>query len=305
MQIDANSSLAAKCSVVPCPCILRSARTDTGERTGVMNLEQLKKNRGWRMQLHPPPFHLDDRGHELPHRDIDWLFAVTSDNKALNLWDFRIGSSGQPLTLDEAKLVGLDTTIGSDIVHRFDSDRSRGDEFGFLVLNQQMYIQRARITFRPCWRPGERVNPPPPIEAQRIEVSSDYLWKSGILANLESQGYEVHGIRETRLADVELDGWELVVESDADGRLRTFHSSGLIYIKRRKVISSSTPNYDLTVQGTCPNCGLVTYLYGRDELREDLSNSAPLKLVCTNCNDSRNATELERQRLLRIAEAAR
>jgi hypothetical protein len=201
-----------------------------------MNLEQLKKNQGWRMQLQPPPIRLDDTGHELPHRDIDWLFAVASDNRALDLWDFQLGASGRPYSLDEAKLVGLDTTIGADIVHRFDSDRSRGDQNGFLVLNQQMYIQRGRITFRPCWRPGERVAPPPPIEAQRIKVSSDYLWKSGILSRLESQGYEVHGIRESRLADTELDGWEVIVESDSDGRLRTFHNGGLIYIKRRKSI---------------------------------------------------------------------
>jgi hypothetical protein len=276
-----------------------------------MNLEQLRKNQGWRMQLQPPAIHLDDRGRMLPHRDDDWIFEVNGDGSALDIWAFEEGQDdGKPLDLGKAKLVGLVTTIGKDVVHRFDSDRSRGTEFGFLVLNQQMFIQAGRIFFRPCPRPGERVEPPPPAEIEWLAVTADYLPKSGILEKLDLSGFEVNGIRESRLAELELDGWELIVEADNKGRLRSFYLPGrdrLVYVKRRRPqpADTSSPNYSLQIQGDCPNCGTVAYLYSRDELRDDIVKRRPLKLLCLNCNESRDATPVERERLARIANDAR
>ena len=276
-----------------------------------MNLDQLRKNQGWRMQLQPPAIYLDDLGRALPHRDGDWIFEVKADGSALDLCAFEEDpDDGKPLNLGNAKLVGLITTIGKDVVHRFDTDRSRGAEFGFLVLNQQMYVQGRRIFFRPCSRPGDRVDPPPATEIEELAITSDYLLKSGILDNLEESGFEVNGIRESRLAELELDGWELIVEADNMGRLRSFYLPGrdrLVYVKRPRLrpADSSSANYTLQIQGDCPNCGTVTYLYGRDELRDDIVKRRPLKLLCLNCNESRDATQVERERLSRIAKDAR
>jgi hypothetical protein len=60
-------------------------------------------------------------------------------------------------------------------------------------------------------------------EIEELAITSDYLLKSGILENLEESGFEVHGIRESRLPELELDGWELIVEADNKGRLRSFY----------------------------------------------------------------------------------
>jgi len=279
--------------------------------TTAMNLEQLRKNQGWRMQLQPPAIYLDDRGRALPHRDDDWIFDVNADGSELDLWKFQKGVDElKSLNLERVKWAGLVTTIGKDVVHRFDTDRSRGTEFGFLVLNQQMYVQGRRIFFRPCSRPGDRVEPPPAIKIEELAITSDYLLKSGILENLEESGFEVNGIRESRLPELELEGWELIVDVDNKGRLRSFFFPGrdrLVYVKRRRAQPATppSPNYTLQIQGDCPNCGTVTYLYGRDELREDIAKRRPLNLLCLNCNKSRDANHVECERLAKIARAER
>jgi hypothetical protein len=115
-----------------------------------MNLTQLKKNIGWRMQLAPQAIHLDEFGRELPGKNEDWILINVSDTE---------------IRIDEASILGLTVKLGGDYVQSFATNPSRsvagGLQYGFLKLHQQMYIPRNEpIWFQPCVRPGERVPPP-------------------------------------------------------------------------------------------------------------------------------------------------
>jgi hypothetical protein len=191
-----------------------------------MNWDKLKQNVGWLFKLQPPAIHLDPQGHELPSRDEEWILqAISPDGNAFELRDLQVN--------------GLGVWIGKDIVHRFDSDRSRGTRHGFLMLTQQMFIQADRINFRPG-RPGERVNPMTPIEVTNVPVTFDFLRKSGIQGRLEREGFEVNGVIAARLAELELKGWERIIENDPCGRPTQYYlpdsraGMELIFIKRRK-----------------------------------------------------------------------
>jgi hypothetical protein len=192
-----------------------------------MNLNKLRSNAGWLFKLQPPAIHLDPQGHELPYRDEEWLLREVS-------------ADGETLTLSDLQIAGLSTLIGADVVHHFDTDRSRGTRHGLLMLKQQMFIQANTITFRLCLRPGERVNPLPPMEIERVPVSFDFLQRSGIQARLEAAGFEVNGVVALRLAELELKGWERVVVNDTHGRPTLYYlpdsrpGMELIFIKKRK-----------------------------------------------------------------------
>ena len=73
-----------------------------------------------------------------------------------------------------------------------------------------------------------------------MPVSSDFLQKSGIEKRLEAEGFEVSGVIALRLAELELKGWECVVENDRHGRPTIYYlpdsrrGMELIFIKRRK-----------------------------------------------------------------------
>jgi hypothetical protein len=191
-----------------------------------VNLEQLKKNVGWRVQLQPPAIYLDARGRELPCRDEDWIIRTVTATE---------------VRLDEATELGLTTALGADIVHRFDTNRSRtlaaGPQYGFLVLGQQMTIQQDKITYRPCPRPGERVPPlPVPIVERRVELN--YPVVSHIQPKLEASGYLVNWVGASRLPALEFDGWELVIESDRYGMPTSFYvqtnPENLVLVKKRR-----------------------------------------------------------------------
>jgi hypothetical protein len=192
-----------------------------------MNLNKLRSNVGWLFKLQPPAIHLDREGRELPYRDEEWLLREVS-------------ADGETFTLGDLKIAGLSTLIGADVVHHFDTDRSRGTRHGLLMLKQQMFIQADTITFRLCSRPGERVNPLPPMEVERVPVSFDFLHKSGVQQRLEAAGFEVNGVIALRLAELELKGWERVVVSDTHGRPTLYYvpdskpGMELIFIKKRK-----------------------------------------------------------------------
>jgi hypothetical protein len=166
-----------------------------------MNLEQLKKNVGWRVQLEPLAIHLDALGRELPGRNLDWI----------------IGSvTGKELRRDEATSLGLTFKLGKDNVHSFTDNRTRSVEGGlqycFLTLDLQLYIQGDKIKTRPC-RPGERVPPLPPAIADK-EVDLDYPAASGLQRQLHNVGYRLSWCNEARLNTlVDLEG--------SGGRLRS------------------------------------------------------------------------------------
>ena len=192
-----------------------------------MNLTKLRGNLGWLFKLQPPAIHLDSQGNELPARDEEWVLQ-------------EISQDGQALTLHSLEIVDISITIGADVVHRFDTDRSRGTRRAFLVLMQQMIIHGGRITFRPSSRPGERVNPLPPIQVERVPVSFDFLRKTGIEQRLAAEGFEVNGVTALRLAELELKGWERIIVGDTHGRPTLYYvpdskpGMELIFIKKRK-----------------------------------------------------------------------
>jgi hypothetical protein len=180
-----------------------------------MNLEQLKKLIGSRIQLAPRVIHLDALGRELPPRDVIWILSDVSDKE---------------VSIDEATELTLRTSFGRDIVHHFDTNRSKsipgGMQFGFLILTQQMYIREHKITWQPCSRPGERV-PPPPAPIAELWVDFHYPVTSGIHAKLEALGYRLGWVPLSRLPGLEFEGWERVVEADPHGMPTSF------YLRRR------------------------------------------------------------------------
>lgn len=218
-------------STTPVSALTRATRpssvhTRADGKTKGMNLEQLKKNVGFRVQLEPPAIHLDALGRELAGNNEDWIIASVTD-------------SG--VRLDESVALGLTTTIGKDAVHHFTSNPSRsipgGIQYGFLSLTVQMFIQQDRITYRPCSRPGERVPPLPAPIAEKL-VDFNYPKASGIQDRLEAAGYRVAWVRGSRLASLELQGWEVVAEKDAHGMPTSFHlrdrPENQVFVKKRE-----------------------------------------------------------------------
>jgi len=191
-----------------------------------MNLEQLKKNAGSRVQIEPPAIHLDSQGRELPGRNEDWIIARVTDSE---------------LQLNEAVELGLSTTIGRDAVHHFTSNPSRsvpgGVQYGFLNLMVQMFIQNDRITYRPCSRPGERV-PPMPSPIVEKWVTFNFPAESGLQRKLEQTGFRVAWAMISRLPLLELQGWEIVVEPDRHGMPTSFHlrdsPENQVFVKHRR-----------------------------------------------------------------------
>jgi hypothetical protein len=192
-----------------------------------MNLELRKRNIGERVQLQPPAIHLDPAGRELPCRDEDWILAGVTDAE---------------IRLDEAQQMGRTTNIGKDNVHHYSSNHSRstpgGLKYGHLLLTVQMYIpQGGKITYRPCSRPGERVSPPPVSIVER-QVDLQYPVASGIQQRLEDAGYRTRWAGASRLASLELEGWEVVVEPDKHGVLTRYYvvtrPENLVYVKTRE-----------------------------------------------------------------------
>ncbi len=56
------------------------------------NLDRLKGNVGWRVQLAPQAIHLDAFGRELPGKNEDWIIGSVTDDE---------------VRLDEAVMLGL------------------------------------------------------------------------------------------------------------------------------------------------------------------------------------------------------
>jgi hypothetical protein len=191
-----------------------------------VNLEQLKKNIGNRVQLEPPAIHLDALGRELPGRNDDWIIESVTDTE---------------VGIRDTQVLGLSTTVGRDYVHHWTSNPSRstpgGLQYGFLTLVAQMYIQQDKITYRPSSRPGERVEP---LLVRIVEqwVDFNYLIDSKIQAKLEASGYRVAWVHASRLPGLELDGWERVVEKDRHGMPTSFHlqtrPENQVFVKKRR-----------------------------------------------------------------------
>jgi hypothetical protein len=190
-----------------------------------MNLELLKRNVGHRVQLGPPAIHLAILGRELPGYNEDWIIESVSDTE---------------IGLSDTQMGGLSTTLGKDYVHHWTSNPSRsvagGLQYGFLTLTVQMFIQDDKISYMPCSRPGERVNP---LSAPVAELYVDlrYAQTSGIEARLNAEGYRGAWVRASLLPGLEFEGWETVVANDRHGMPTSFHvrtrPENMVYVKKR------------------------------------------------------------------------
>jgi len=116
------------------------------------------------------------------------------------------------------------TTLGKDHIYDYLSnpDQSRaGIKHGFLTLKVQIFLRPKGLSMTPTARPGESVEPPA-VEIAEKWVSAHYPTRSGLKAQLEAAGYTVAWAWDTKLAELLLEGWEVVVEPDAQGRLTKF-----------------------------------------------------------------------------------
>jgi hypothetical protein len=179
------------------------------------------------VQITPPAIHLDEFGRELPGKNEDWIIQSVTDDG---------------VRIDEAVILGLTTTLGRDHIQSFATNPARsvptGLQYGLLKLHVQMYIpQNAPIWYQPCVRPGERV-PPPPVQIVELFVDFSYPVNSGIQKKLTGAGYDVAWAALSRIPGLELDGWEIVVERDRQGRLTSFFlrdpRDTQVFVKRRK-----------------------------------------------------------------------
>lgn len=174
-----------------------------------MNWEQMKKNVGYRVQLVPVACRLDETGRELASMDDDWIISEVSTAEV------RISNTR----------TGHVTTLGKDHIHHFTTnpDRSQAEaKHGFLTLNVQVFLQRNNLWVRPNARPGEPVRPERPEIAEKW-VDLRYPADSGLQRRLEVAGYRVAWCLDTSLSRrIDLEGWEIVVEPDAQGALTKF-----------------------------------------------------------------------------------
>jgi hypothetical protein len=193
-----------------------------------MNLGQIKKNRGWRVQLIPIAYRLDKHNRKLPSVDDDWIIQDISDTE--------ICISNE--------VTGHRITLGADHIHHFTTNppgSSGGINHGFLTLNVQVFLSGTECWVRPNSRPGD------PVKPQRDEVVEKwvdlrYPVDSGIQQKIEADGYRVAWSLDTNLARrIDLEGWEIVIEPDAQGAPTKFRvkdrpaDQTLIKIKNRIV----------------------------------------------------------------------
>jgi hypothetical protein len=186
-----------------------------------MNKDQLKKIVGCHAILVPPACRLDQNDRELPAIDDDrWIVeAVTEEGVTIS----------RPRS-------GHTKMLNYDHIHHFTSDAAKnGAMRGFLTLLVQLTVQGNEVRIYPT-RPGE---PVPHKTPEVIEVCVDFKYPldSGIQQKWEAAGYAVAWCSETRLRrQLDLEGWERVVEPDGSGRRVAFRlkdrPSDQILIKR-------------------------------------------------------------------------
>jgi hypothetical protein len=140
-----------------------------------MNLGQLKKNIGWRVQLVPTACRLGEDNRELPLIDDDWIIGPIVDAR-INISNTRTGHT---------------IILGKDHIHNFSTNPARpldGNKYGFLILHVQIFLQGRKCWLRPNARPGDAVKPPI-SEIREKWVDNRYPFLSGIQQKIEADGY--------------------------------------------------------------------------------------------------------------------
>lgn len=85
----------------------------------------------------------------------------------------------------------------------------------------QILLKPKGLSINPTARPGESVEPLA-VEIAEKWVNADYPTRCGLIAKLEAAGYSLAWASDTKLADLGLRGWEIVIEPDAHGVLTRF-----------------------------------------------------------------------------------
>jgi hypothetical protein len=217
-----------------------------------MNWEQMKRNVGCHVQLEPTACRIDDNGRKLPAIDDDWIVEDVSP-VGVRISNARTNHS---------------IILGSDHIHHFTSDpeRSRlGIPHGFLTLNVQIFLQGIKGWVRPNARPGEPVKPhvDEPVDKW---VDLRYPHDSGLQQRLEAVGYRVAWCSDTKLSrKLDLEGWEVVTEPDAQGARTRFRVKGLpgdqTLIRTRA--TNEKQDKQVTNVKRCLECGEHLYLAER------------------------------------------
>ena len=168
----------------------------------------MKKNLGTRVQLKPTPHRIDEYGRKLPAVADDWIIEDVSAD----------GVRIKNVRTDHTTILGKDHIY--DYVSNPDQSQ-HGVKHGFLTLKVQLFLNAKRVSLTPTSRPGESVEPPA-VEIHEKWVDADYPARSGLKARLEGAGFSVAWAWDSRLAELELKGWEIVIEPDAQGVLPKF-----------------------------------------------------------------------------------
>lgn len=168
----------------------------------------MKKNIGARVQLKPTPHRLDEYGRKLPSIGDDWLVEDVSTD----------GVRIKNVRTDHTTLLGKDHIY--DYVSNPDQSQ-HGVKHGFLTLKVQLFLNASGVSITPTPRPGESVEPQV-VQIQEKWVDADYPARSGLKARLEADGYSLTWAWDSKLAELELKGWETVIEQDAQGVLTKF-----------------------------------------------------------------------------------
>jgi hypothetical protein len=172
-----------------------------------MQWNKLRQSIGYRVRVSPIAYRLDEIGRPLPEMDEDWLIQAGPTDETIQI----------------SRIAGHSFPLAKDQIHHFTSDpiRTIGDmRYGMLTLLVQIYIQSNDVKTRPTVQPGVPV-PPPEIRIEDRAVDFRYPTDTGLQQRLETAGYKISWVNESRLARlVEIDGWEIVIEQTPTGLAR-------------------------------------------------------------------------------------
>ncbi len=131
-------------------------------------------------------------------------------------------------------------SLARDHIYNFTSnpEKSRaGEQDGFLTLHVQLFMRGREVWVRPNAQPGETVEPQS-VEVVEQWVDLEYPGRSSLKTKLEADGYRLSWAWDTRIARlVDVEGWEIVIEPDAQGVLTKFRTEAgpnQTLIKRRE-----------------------------------------------------------------------
>jgi len=186
-----------------------------------MKLDQIQKSVGFHVQIEPPECLLDEYGLKLSDRRDDWRINV-ADGNGVKLFNIRSQHF---------------VTLSVDQIYGFTHNRERnngGTQYAFLSLRVQVLIQGITLWVRPTLRPGEPLAPPPVHIIDKF-VDLRFPTEAGLTQAFNEKGYSIKWIVDSRVAEAEARGWEVVLIRDQyDNLIRYRQKGGQTLIKHVK-----------------------------------------------------------------------